>query len=82
MLRLLEAGLETAVPDYVKTNDSARAAAKSAAPKKCSGVEIIDADGCCVLCGGGGADLLCTFLCPPATPEDETGDTISVCGCM
>jgi hypothetical protein len=82
MLRLLEAGLETTAPNLVKRNDAATASASAAAHKKCSGVEIVDADGCCVLCGGGGADLLCTFPCLSAAPEDEAGDTLSVCGCM
>jgi hypothetical protein len=78
MVRLLEEGLETTIPASAAKPD----AVSSAAPTKCPGVEIIDADGCCVLCGGGGADYVCTFPCPSTSSEADAGDVVSVCGCM
>jgi hypothetical protein len=86
MVQLLEEGLETTVPDAANKKDAARAAAGQtlglSAPKKCSGVEVMDSDGCCVLCGGGAADLLCTFPCPSSCTEADDGGVVSVCGCM
>jgi hypothetical protein len=86
MVQLLEEGLETTVPDVVSKKDAVRAAAGQnlglPAPKKCSGVEVMDSDGCCVLCGGGAADLLCTFPCPSSCTEADDGGVVSVCGCM
>lgn len=78
MVQLLEAGLETTVPDVPNKNDTARATAA----QKFSGVEIFDADGCCVLCGGAAADLFCTFPCPSTTSKADAEDVVSVCGCM
>jgi hypothetical protein len=81
MLQMLEHGLEMAVPDVAK-HDASREAAKPDPSKTSSGVEIVDADGCCVLCGGGGADVFCTFPCPSPSSQEESGDCISICGCM
>jgi hypothetical protein len=74
-VRLLEAGLETDA-------DATRATAPPAAPQQQCGVEIIDADGCCVLCGGCGADLLCTFPCPSTFSQADADGAVPVCGCM
>jgi hypothetical protein len=84
MVQLLEQGLEMTVPDSAGNRDAGRAGAKKSAPNKSSALEIMDVDGCCVLCGGAGADLLCTFPCPSASTEaDADGNGIvSVCGCM
>jgi hypothetical protein len=86
MVQLLEAGFETTVPDFAnkKETDFAnkKESTRAAAPQKHSGVEIIDTDGCCILCGGGAADLLCTFPCPSTTTAADAEDVASICGCM
>jgi len=83
MILLLEAGLETTLPDSAD-KDTARPASTTAAPNRRAGLEIIDADGCCVLCSGSGADMLCTFPCPSTSTEADAdaSDCVSVCGCM
>jgi len=83
MVMLLEAGLETTLPASAE-QDASRAASKTGAVSGRAGVEILDADGCCVLCSGSGADMFCTFPCPPVSTEADAdaSDCVSVCGCM